>query len=184
MQMEQSMKETFKNGKREGEGKLIYPSGKLYVGSFKDGFIHGKGKEFFKDGYSYNGDWVKGLKHGLGVLKSQRDSRNEGGFLMENIPDKYKDLSWYNLFRLDDSGWVEDKINGLTYIYEANEWIFTGEVKNNKLQGKSTKIYLWGIQRSGKCGGNYLEGVATFTDLEGNEKKGEWKNDEFIRWIG
>ena len=28
-----------------------------------------------------------------------------------------------------------------------------------------------------------LDGIATFTDLEGNEKKGEWRKNKFIKWL-
>ena len=36
---------------------------------------------------------LKVNKHGFGIYKQLRDSRSEGGFLVKNIPKKYKHLS-------------------------------------------------------------------------------------------
>jgi antitoxin component YwqK of YwqJK toxin-antitoxin module len=48
-----------KNGKFEGEGKLVYPNGTYYIGQFKNGIENGKCKIFYSNGsLRYEGDTV------------------------------------------------------------------------------------------------------------------------------
>jgi hypothetical protein len=57
----------FKNGKENGQGKMIYPNKTYYEGSWQDGQKHGKGKQTWYYGDSYDGDWVNGKRSGNGI---------------------------------------------------------------------------------------------------------------------
>ena len=48
------------NGKPNGVGILIFPSGEKYVGEWKNGERHGQGTFTHPNGYKYIGDWNKG----------------------------------------------------------------------------------------------------------------------------
>jgi len=79
----------FRQGKRNGQGKLLLPDGKEYNGSFlrdfpegfgvvkvqgteyrgeiRQGFRHGKGTFTARDGSRYIGQWKLGKRHGRGI---------------------------------------------------------------------------------------------------------------------
>lgn len=58
-------------GKREGEGIMFWPTGKIYVGQWRDDRFHGHGLLFAtaERGCTYNGDWVQGQCHGVGRVE-------------------------------------------------------------------------------------------------------------------
>lgn len=45
----------FREGMRQGWGKLYYPNGDFYEGQFKNGARHGLGKFYEQKGGSYDG---------------------------------------------------------------------------------------------------------------------------------
>jgi hypothetical protein len=54
------------DGKRNGKGKLTWPSGAWYDGEWRDDKIHGKGVARYKTGDIYDGDFANGNRHGRG----------------------------------------------------------------------------------------------------------------------
>ena len=50
-----------KNGKPNGLGFLIYPSGDKYVGEWKDSLPNGQGTMTWSDGEKYVGEWKDGI---------------------------------------------------------------------------------------------------------------------------
>ena len=59
----------WKDGKRHGQGQMIYNIGSVYVGQWKENMKHGKGKYIsggsFK-GNIYEGQWLEDKSHGFG----------------------------------------------------------------------------------------------------------------------
>ena len=142
-----------------------------------------KGGIFKKEGISYDGDWKEDKYNGHGVYKYQKDTRNEGGFLVEKVQEKYQKFSCYNLYFLKESDWIENKRMGPAYYYSVEDKIYMGEVQKNRIQGKGKHIHLCGCQVQGQYEEDALEGKAMFTDLEGNEREGEWEDNNLVRWI-
>lgn len=73
---------TFKNGIKEGQGKLKFPDGSQYVGRFKEDMLEGYGVLTYLDGRVYEGQWSNNMKHGKGVFdwpdgKKDREDRAE-----------------------------------------------------------------------------------------------------------
>lgn len=49
------------NGRKEGKGKFIYPSGNYYEGDWLNGLQHGKGVLYGKNNHIISeGVWIKG----------------------------------------------------------------------------------------------------------------------------
>ncbi|MFC1844508.1 hypothetical protein ACFLZ5_06915, partial [Thermodesulfobacteriota bacterium] len=62
-----------------GQGKITFPTGE-YVGEFKNGMRNGKGKLVLADGEVYEGNWKNDRKHGAGVLKTATGKKYEGNW--------------------------------------------------------------------------------------------------------
>ena len=55
----------WKDGKRHGQGTIVYSDGTTYVGAFKDDMFHGPGKLTKADGTVYEGEWVQDHFNGV-----------------------------------------------------------------------------------------------------------------------
>lgn len=53
------------NGKKDGQGKLVYEEKNYYEGSFKDNNISGHGKYYYQN-YMWEGEWANGYLEGEG----------------------------------------------------------------------------------------------------------------------
>lgn len=58
----------YRNDRREGFGKKLWPDGSIYEGEWKQDRCHGKGTMTYADGRAYAGDWQAGYYHGYGVF--------------------------------------------------------------------------------------------------------------------
>lgn len=53
------------NGKKQGNGKLMFQDGAFYEGEFKNGQMHGKGTLYYNTSKpAYDGMWFKDQFHG------------------------------------------------------------------------------------------------------------------------
>ena len=88
----------FKNGLREGEGKLEFNDGKFYQGEFKNNFYDGNGTFDFKDGSIYKGHWEKNCIDGSGEFIWGNGDKYKGGyknFEKDGYGDYYSDNNYY-----------------------------------------------------------------------------------------
>ena len=121
----------FSEGKAEGLGKFIRYSDKAtYKGEFKDDKQDGHGKEVYSDGAYYEGEYSEGIKHG------------KGKFI-------WKDGSFYE-----------------------------GEVKNNKLHGKGKYVWGNGKKYKGEWENGCMQGKGRFKWKDGRVYKGEYLEDK------
>ncbi|XP_074028892.1 MORN repeat-containing protein retinophilin [Leptinotarsa decemlineata] len=67
-------------GKRHGEGHLLFSDGVRYDGLFENGLFHGRGILTFPDGAKYEGEFFRGWFHGYGVFWRADGTRHEGEF--------------------------------------------------------------------------------------------------------
>ena len=70
----------FKDGKRNGKGKLTSPYGEKYEGKWKEGEYHGKGTYIWSDGSKYVGEYKNGEYHGLGTFTWSDGHKYEDSF--------------------------------------------------------------------------------------------------------
>jgi hypothetical protein len=52
----------------QGQGRYVFPSGEVFVGSFKDGLPHGFGRISYPNGDRFEGELSRGELHGNGIL--------------------------------------------------------------------------------------------------------------------
>ena len=71
----------YKNGVREGHGRITYSSGTVKEGSFVNGQMIGEGTLTTEDGHFYSGHFVNNRMHGVGKLKMANGSTFEGWFV-------------------------------------------------------------------------------------------------------
>ena len=97
-----------KDGKPNGLGFLIYPSGTKYVGSWGNGKENGQGTITTQEGTKYKGKWKDGERHGQGTIT-------------------YPNGSWYT------GEWKDGTYNGQgTYFWSDGKW-YKGEYKDGNI---------------------------------------------------
>jgi hypothetical protein len=71
----------FKEGIREGNGKMTYRNGDYYEGEFKNWVRDGYGEFHYSNGSIYKGQWRYNVRHGRGKLINKKgDVINEGNW--------------------------------------------------------------------------------------------------------
>ncbi|BBM83717.1 protein kinase domain-containing protein [Candidatus Uabimicrobium amorphum] len=73
----------FVDGKRHGQGILIYRNGDKYSGNFANGLPDGQGVFIYKNGEQYIGQWKNGKRHGEGVIYRKNRSVKKKGIWKE-----------------------------------------------------------------------------------------------------
>ncbi|MFN5031718.1 MAG: MORN repeat-containing protein [Flavobacteriia bacterium] len=103
-----SFEGNWENGNMKGYGVYVYGNGKKYEGEFINGLREGRGTMYFLNGQKYKGDWKQGLRTG------------QGEFF-------FKNGDYYN------GEWLNAQMQGRgKYIY-ANGKIDEGIFENGKL---------------------------------------------------
>ena len=152
----------FKDGKRDGKGKLTYHAFQIYDGEFKDDKRHGQGT--FMDegliGLTYIGQWKDDKKSGLGVIKYKnglkysgywKDDKENG----EGILTLPNGKSYVGEFKDGVASFEDNK----PLVYDNNE-IFYGKYKDGKKHGQGTLV----LVRGGKFSGKWEDGKLIETD--------------------
>ena len=95
----------FKNGKKEGKGKLIFEEGDIYEGDFSEDKFNGEGCFKWKDGREYKGIWKDNQMNGKGIFiwdkntwyeGNYKDNRREGFGVYHFNKDDYFEGKWIN----------------------------------------------------------------------------------------
>ena len=70
----------FKDGKKDGQGKMTYVGGAVYEGEWKDDVYNGQGKFYYTTGTVYEGEWKDGKWNGQGKVIWADGNVYEGEF--------------------------------------------------------------------------------------------------------
>lgn len=140
---------SFKNGIREGNGKMYYTSRNVYDGNWLNNVKNGKGKFTFIDGSEYNGDWKNDKYEGNGELKWASGHKYNGT-------------------------WVNDKKSGYGTYTWPNGNTYTGDFLDGKYEGKGNFKYANGDTYVGNFKNEKFDGYGELKKADGKVKKGNW----------
>lgn len=131
-------------GLRNGQGKMLFGNGEIYIGNFKADQREATGLCKFPNGCIYRGAWKDDKPHGLGWLFTPRN---------EIIDCRFEDWK------------VAD---GQVKILFANGEFYEGSMKNNMRNGTGEHHYLNGDQFNGEFQNDKRIGAnSTIKQLDG-----------------
>ncbi|KAK3085756.1 hypothetical protein FSP39_008240, partial [Pinctada imbricata] len=80
----------FKNGEIQGHGVKFFAGSKdEYTGYFVKGEMHGRGRMVYFDGAIYEGEWQKNKKHGYGIMHRPLGPETYEGSYLKGMRDGY-----------------------------------------------------------------------------------------------
>lgn len=149
----------YKDGARNGFGRMVYPNGDVYEGEWVDNKMHGEGTYTYKkSGDIYSGSWKDGIKSGDGRYEYGADSSMLVG-------------SWY-----------EGTIVGGNWELKGFG-VYSGEFKLGRPFGEGKFVYDNGLQQSGKFVVKKVVGEEEEVPAEGEAPvppNVEWKGDSVV----
>ena len=173
----------FSDGKKNGQGNIIYANGTKYEGSFKNDFHDGFGKLMQSDGEIFEGEWKKGKINGKGTRIHSNGSKYIGSYI-NNIRNGQGHLILFN-GESYNGNFINGKANGMGTFKFKNGNIYHGEFKDNLIMGKGTLTLKNGDKYIGTFNNGYLNGKGTYINnntgekyignFEANKKNGEGK---------
>ena len=144
------------NGKRHGQGKMIYTTGDIYNGNWNEDKRDGFGKMRYANGSYYEGEWKNNFKHG----KAKRYKLKEGNIYIGEIKKGKlhgKGTMRYINGNVYEGTWNEGRQHGIGKLQYANGDIYIGEFVDDKCHGEGTIRY-----------------------SDGREYKGKWENNKIV----
>ena len=195
-------KGSFINGKKDGNGIMIYKNGTRYEGSFKNNRHEGFGKLKQLDGETFIGEWKDGKINGNGVRCHCNGDRYIGSYV-NNIRNGHGNYTFSNGDSYEGN-WLNGKATGKGVFKFKNGDIYEGEFKENIIVGhgsfktKNGDVYC-GIFKNGLINGKGIlkyqngekymgyfqngkkNGIGKIYDKNGKVyKSGYWKNDKYL----
>ena len=140
----------WKDGKRNGYGKIMYLDGSQYEGFWRDNIAEGNGRLIHADGDIYDGQWMRNKANGKGFYLRANGTRNEGD-------------------------WVDDKQYGFGIETSIDGSRYEGQYKAGIRHGKGKSICADGSWYDGDFANNAIEGFGTYNWTDGRKYKGDWK---------
>ena len=204
----------YKNNKRDGKGVYNWSNGDSYVGSWKEGKESGLGTYTWSNGNKYVGNHKNGKEDGYGEYIYKNGKKKKGywqeGKFISNLSSQVQNKNNHSLrafgsvlysdFKLCSKKQIKlkhncfgkkifkngiftgefknNKLNGLGKFETYKKDVYLGEFKNNKYSGKGKYFYNSGH----RFNGNYLkgkrEGYGHIKYKDGSEYFGNYVNGE------
>lgn len=142
----------WKDGKRHGYGKCIWPNGTWYHGRWENDTRKGQGKLVWRGGGYYVGEWLDGHQEGPGTLLTRN------GFLFEGT-------------------WKKNELSGKgtkSWLENGKREAYTGEFQHTKAHGFGRREYGNGATYVGSYERDRRVGQGVFTWPCGHQFAGEW----------
>ena len=163
----------YKNGRKNGKGKIVYKDGAIYDGDWLNDNRHGRGKYVFQK-YVYEGDWLNDKANGKGKIVSKDGNIYEGDWLNNNRHGKgkyvFKDGNIY------EGDWLNDKANGKGKMLFKGH-LYEGSFLNNNIHGKGKAVYKDGTVYEGDWLNNNRHGKGKVVYQDGEVYEGDWLYD-------
>jgi hypothetical protein len=133
----------FKDGKLNGQGKIITKNGSIYEGQFKDNNLNGQGKIIdieYNGCWVYEGEFKDNLLNGQGKIISKNGCWVYEGEFKDNLLNGQGKIISKNGCWVYEGEFKDNLLNGQGKIISKNGVIYEGEFKDNKLndQGNIT----------------------------------------------
>jgi SH3-like domain-containing protein len=185
-----------------GQGTVVLPDGRRYVGEFQDGIRTGRGLMTFPDGTKYLGDWQNDKPHGHGTLSSVGKFEYAGEFAkgvrqgqgtLETVDGKKYSGQWQNdvphgrgkITYPDGAVFVgqfdNGKRNGQGEAIYSDGTKYTGQWQDDLPNGHGTKIYVDGVAYTGEFRNGLMHGQGTIVNPDGSSYSGLWQNEVLVK---
>lgn len=170
---------TWLEGKLQGQVKVTYPNGNVYIGEVTDhGYSvsrDGYGVMTYSTGEVYEGMWVKGDYDGQGTLTSK-------GYRIECRDGKIYNGSGVLLFpngNVYEGTWVEGKLQGQAKVSFSKGSTYVGELVDQKRHGYGVMTCRHGSVYEGNWKDGERHGQGKLTNVDGSVVEGEWRDGKF-----
>ena len=185
-----------------GQGTVVLPDGRRYVGEFQDGIRTGRGLMTFPDGTKYLGDWQNDKPHGQGTLSSVGKFEYAGEFAngvregqgsLETVDGKKYSGQWKNdvphgqgkITYPDGSVFVgqfdNGRRNGQGEAIYTDGTQYTGQWQDDLPNGHGTKLYVDGVKYIGEFRNGLAHGRGTIINPDGSSYTGQWQNEVLVK---
>ncbi|CAD8118149.1 unnamed protein product [Paramecium sonneborni] len=171
----------WKNHKRNGKGKYIFPDGSLYEGSWVDDKANGYGRLIVYTGDYYKGEWKNDKNDGYGIYVHSDKSQYEG-FWKDDYRHGQGTETWADKSAIYDGSFYMGVKEGYGIYKWADGSNYEGGFRNNQFQGQG--IYLWsnGSKYDGYWQNNKMNGQGVMTWADGRKYIGELQGQQ-KRWL-
>jgi hypothetical protein len=143
------------DGKPDGRGIMIFPSGDVYDGEFGGGRRNGQGVFTFHDGTRYTGQF-------------KNDDYNGHGKMTFPNSDVY------------DGEFRDGKYNGQGVFTFHGGTKYRGQFKNGVYDGRGIMTFSNGDVYDGEFRDGTYNGQGTFTFHDGRRQEGTWADGKFV----
>jgi len=185
-----------------GQGTVVLPDGRRYVGEFQDGIRTGRGLMTFPDGTKYLGDWRSDKPHGQGILSSVGKFEYVGEFAkgvregqgtLETVDGKRYNGQWQKdvphgrgtITYPDGATFVgqfdKGRRSGQGEAIYSDGTKYTGAWHDDLPNGQGTKVFADGVQYSGEFRNGLRHGQGTIVNPDGSSYAGQWQNDVLVK---
>ena len=165
-----------KDGKRSGQGIIVYANKSIYKGNFANDLANGHGVYSYGDGLKYDGYWRDDNREGSGTQK-YKNGTYVGNFKnnLRSGHGTYTDLDgdvW-------EGEWLEDKLTGEGIYTDINGDKYAGHFYQGLRDGKGTLMRANGNKVEGDWVKGKIDGFAVLSKKDGSKYEGEWVAGRF-----
>ena len=166
----------FSEGKKNGQGNIIYANGTKYEGTFKNDYHDGYGKLMQSNGEIYEGEWKKGKINGKGMRIHSNGNKYIGNYV-NNVRNGNGHLIFVN-GESYNGNFINGKANGIGIFKFKNGNIYEGEFKDNLIMGKGTLTLKNGDKYIGIFTNGLINGKGTFINNNGEKYIGDFQSNK------
>ncbi len=169
----------FKDGVRVGQGLMTFPDGTKYIGNWQHDKPHGRGKLSSSGKYDYVGEFKNGVRHGQGTLETVDGKKYEGQW-ENDVPHGqgkiiYPDGAQY------PGQFKNGKRHGEGEALYADGSKYVGQWQDDTRNGRGTMTYVNGDQYTGDFMSGQRHGMGILVMPDGSRYSGQWQNDVNIK---
>ena len=169
----------FREGVRTGRGLMTFPDGTKYIGDWLDDNPHGQGTLSAVGKFEYKGEFVNGVRHGHGTLETV-DGRKYVGQWQNDVPHGEGKITYPN--KEEFVGQFENgRRNGQGEVTYPDGTKYKGEWKNDLPNGEGVRIFPDGMQYSGEFRNGLMYGSGMVVMPDGSNFKIQWQGDALVQ---